>query len=289
MSDPLLHYVLQHMSVKTNVCTRQKFETGYVLGKRTVPDYNFIYVIRGEVDWVIDRRPWRLKPGHLVIVPPSVEHYAQNSTRKITLGSTHVEAHLPGGQDVFSLLQPPRFQKVRSQSWLDIYLRGFIREFDRSNEIEEQFILPCWGELITRELFRDNGERGLLKPRIAEPLVATLLEEMDRRISKPVTLAELARISGFSPQHLNRIFQKVLGMTPLQYLLRTRMQRAAALLKEDRLTVIAIAKLVGFDDPFYFSRMFKFHSGQSPAQYRATARSDSPSPSSPAAFTRKAS
>jgi AraC-like DNA-binding protein len=285
MSDPLLQYVLQHMSVKTNVCTRQKFETGYVLEKRTVPDYNLIYVIRGEVDWVIDQRPWRLKPGSLVIVPPFTEHYARNSTRRITLGSTHVEAHLPGGQDVFLLLQPPRFQKIRPQSWLDIYLRGFIREFDRISETEQQFMLPCWAELITRELFRDNGERGLLKPRIAEPVIAKLLEEIDRRISSPVTLTELARIAGFSPQHLNRVFQKVLGMTPLQYLLRTRMQRAAALLKEDRLTVIAIAKLVGFDDPFYFSRLFKFHSGQSPAQYRATARSDSPSPGSAPAFT----
>jgi AraC-like DNA-binding protein len=54
------------------------------------------------------------------------------------------------------------------------------------------------------------------------------------------------------------------------------MERAAELLAEDRLTVRAIAKQLGFGDPFYFSRTFRRHFGRSPSEYRdATAREGS--------------
>jgi AraC-like DNA-binding protein len=84
-----------------------------------------------------------------------------------------------------------------------------------------------------------------------------------------VTLSELAKRAGFSAQHLNRVFREILGVTPLQYLARTRMERAATLLRNDDLTVGAVGKRVGFDDPYYFSRVFSQHFKKSPAQYRA--------------------
>src|SRR5262249_13702521 len=109
---PLVNYVLTHMSVKTNVCSFQKHERGYVLPSRTVPDYNLIFVTRGRVVWVVAGVQYPLVDGGLVIVPPAVEHHAFCNTQRITLVSTHVEATLPGGQDVFQLLVPPRFQQV---------------------------------------------------------------------------------------------------------------------------------------------------------------------------------
>src|SRR5689334_323046 len=101
--SPLVKYVLTHMSVKTNVCTFQKPAVGYTPPSRTVPDYNLIFVTRGHVVWVIAGVEYPLQPGGLVIVPPAVEHSAYSRTRRITLISTHVEATLPGGQDVFEL------------------------------------------------------------------------------------------------------------------------------------------------------------------------------------------
>ena len=86
--------------------------------------------------------------------------------------------------------------------------------------------------------------------------------------SEPTTLDWLSERSGFTPQHLNRVFRGLLGVTPLQYLNRMRMERAASLLADGRLTIKAIAREVSFDDPYYFSRQFKQHFGRSPAQYR---------------------
>jgi AraC family transcriptional regulator of adaptative response / methylphosphotriester-DNA alkyltransferase methyltransferase len=110
-----------------------------------------------------------------------------------------------------------------------------------------------------------------------DPLIAELLDELARRVDRVTTLDELATWAGFTPQHLNRTFRRVLGVTPLQHLTRLRMDRAAAMLKEGVLTVKAIAAAVAIDDPYYFSRVFHEHFGVSPTQYRVAAGSENPS------------
>jgi transcriptional regulator GlxA family with amidase domain len=133
---------------------------------------------------------------------------------------------------------------------------------------EVKLFQPGWAHLITRELFRSNAESGMLRFRTSDPLISAMLDDLDKRLREPVALSELARKSGFSAQHLNRIFRKTLGVTPLQYLSRVRMEQAAALLRDGRLTVRAVAREVGFDDAYYFSRIFKSYHGRSPSEYR---------------------
>jgi AraC-like DNA-binding protein len=277
----LINYVLRQMVVTTNLCTRQKHEHGYKMQLRTIPDYNYIYVTRGKVIWCVAGEDHHLTPGELVIVPPGVPHYATGLTRRITLVSIHVEVRLPGGQDVFDLLMPPRRQSVPQGGRLDLYFRSACDEFDRPSTSEALIFLPGWAQLVTRELLRANAEAGLLRARSTDPLVGAMLEDLGRRIAEPVTLHDLARRSGFTPQHLNRLFRRVLGVTPLQYLARARMEHAATLLADGRLNIKAIAKKVGYDDPYYFSRMFTQHFGQSPAHYRKSTTAESPDLSMP--------
>lgn len=269
---PLLQFALRHMLVKTNICSRQKVEQGYLLPPRTVPDYNLIFVTRGKVVWVIDGAEHPLEPGGLVIVPPEVNHHAYSDTRKVTLESIHVEVTLPGGQDLFTVVTPPRQQVVVAGSRLDGYLRSALAEYERPAAAQTSEFLPYWSPLVIHELLHDNAARGLLTFQTQDPLVLGVLEELNRRLQQPTTLEELADKAGFTEQHLNRVFRRALGMTPLQYLFRMRMEHAAGLLRDDRQTIRAIAAAVGFDDPYYFSRMFRQHFKQSPAQFRSAQR-----------------
>jgi AraC-like DNA-binding protein len=271
-----VQFVLQHLRVRANLCTRQRGTTGYVLTPRKVADYNVIYVTQGEVVWVIDEVEHVLTPGRLALVPPGVPHHGFSRTEQFLLLSYHGDVTLPGGQNVFELLIPPLAEDVVPGSRLDFYLRNGGLEHDRDDPRDVALMLQHWVELIFAELVRDNFHRGLLGYRESDPVVSDVLEELLRRVSRPTTLEELAAFAGYSPQHLNRTFQRRLGVTPLQYLTRLRMQRAAELLVENRLTVQRIARAVGIDDPFYFSRLFKRHTGQSPIRFREAASSESP-------------
>jgi len=290
VNPTFLDFVLRHAQVKTNVCSRQSSEQGYVLEPRTVPDYNLIFVTRGRVTWVLEEKPIPLRPGDLLFVRPGVRHRAHSQTRRITLSSIHVEATLPGGRDVFGLLLPPHCRSVCAGCRLDLYLRAASDEWDRRDHALTVLMLGNWSRLIVAELLLYDAGQRTLGQRPLDPLVSEVLDELNRRLNRPTELAELAAWSGYSPQHLNRVFRGELGVTPLQYLMRMRLEHAAALLADGRLTVRAVGARMGFGDPYYFSRLFKQHFGVSPDAYRRAAggepagSSDSPSPDSAGPF-----
>ena len=66
---------------------------------------------------------------------------------------------------------------------------------------------------------------------------------------------------------LNRLFQKKIGRSPGQYLLEYRLQQSEKLLQMG-MTVKQTALSCGFEDPFYYSRVFRKHYGMPPSDYR---------------------
>jgi AraC-like DNA-binding protein len=276
-AERLLAFALAHAHVTTWVCSRPiTDDDSYVLLERTVPDYNLIQAVEGRAVWTIDGVDHTLETGDLVLVPPGVKHHGRSASRHLTLGSIHVLAALPGGQDLFTLLVPPRHRHVRSGSRLDAILRLAIGEFDRGRDAA-LLMLPHWGPLVVKELLRYDHAVGALRVNPLDPLVVEVLEHLERNLAQPLSLGELAKRSGYSPQHLNRRFSAALGLTPLACLSAMRLQRAASLLRDGTLTVAAIAARVGLGDAAYFSRVFRKQYGMTPSDYRDHAGSENPS------------
>ncbi len=89
-----------------------------------------------------------------------------------------------------------------------------------------------------------------------------------------VGLESAAREAGLSQYHFLRLFSRVLGLTPHQYLVRSRLRRAARLLADDSLSITEIAYDVGFGDLSNFVRTFHRAAGVSPGRFRRAARGD---------------
>ncbi len=89
-----------------------------------------------------------------------------------------------------------------------------------------------------------------------------------------IDLAEAAREAGLSPFHFLRLFGRVLGVTPHQYLIRSRLRRAAALLVDEERSITDVAYEVGFADLSNFVRTFHRAAGVSPRGFRRAARGD---------------
>ena len=68
--------------------------------------------------------------------------------------------------------------------------------------------------------------------------------------------------------HFRRLFKRETGVSPLQYQLLRRLRRGTELLRSTNLSVAEIAELCGFEDPFYFSRLFKRRCFLTPVEYR---------------------
>jgi len=95
------------------------------------------------------------------------------------------------------------------------------------------------------------------------------LDYIEKHIQKQFTLSELAEESNFSKFHFNRIFNALMGESPLQFILRVRIEKAKALLIHNRnQSITEIAYQCGFTDISIFSRNFKNHFNISASQYR---------------------
>lgn len=95
---------------------------------------------------------------------------------------------------------------------------------------------------------------------------------MDAHSHEPVTLDDAAAEVGASPFHFLRQFSAVLGVTPHQYLIRSRLRHAARLLASDARPVTDIALEVGFADLSNFMRTFHRAAGVTPLRFRQLAR-----------------
>jgi AraC-like DNA-binding protein len=97
---------------------------------------------------------------------------------------------------------------------------------------------------------------------------------IDASAHEPADLASTAREAGLSPFHFLRVFSRVLGVTPHQYLVRSRLRRAAHLLAEADRPVTDVALDAGFADLSNFVRTFHRAAGVSPRAFRRAARGD---------------
>ena len=89
---------------------------------------------------------------------------------------------------------------------------------------------------------------------------------MTENHTRSITLGELAEYAHVSASYLGSIFRSVTGRSPIDYLIEIRINRAKNLLR-DGYSVTDTSRLVGFNDIYYFSRMFKKHEGISPSDY----------------------
>ena len=97
---------------------------------------------------------------------------------------------------------------------------------------------------------------------------------IDAHSSEDVSLERAAAQAGLSPFHFLRVFSAALGVTPHQYLVRSRLRRAARLLADDERAVTDIALDVGFADLSNFVRSFHRAAGVSPRGFRKAARGE---------------
>ena len=102
--------------------------------------------------------------------------------------------------------------------------------------------------------------------------VTRAVEYMAGNYGRPIPLLELAKIACVSPRQLQRVFKAVFGEGPHEFLLKTRLAAACALIRETERAIGEIADTCGFSDQSSFNRHFKGHFGFTPRFYRLDIR-----------------
>ena len=130
---------------------------------------------------------------------------------------------------------------------------------DLSNAYFKELLL-----LMSRRI-QENQERY---DKNNEELIKSTVEMFNFNYNSPITISEYARQNNISDCWFTKLFKKRMGMTPQNYLINIRINKAKELLISSAYNVAEISEIVGYQNPLYFSRLFKKYTSYSPTEYR---------------------
>ena len=142
----------------------------------------------------------------------------------------------------------------------DLLFRALEGDYTLGNFIYlSQVLSLILGELYQRE--RKGGGEGSRR-------VTDIVRYMVRHLGEPLTLEQLAQEFDLSKSGLDALFQKHTGRSPMDFFLRLKMKEACKMLRSTSLRVYEVAQRLGYQDPYYFSRIFRKVVGISPKEYQ---------------------
>ncbi len=127
------------------------------------------------------------------------------------------------------------------------------------SEMGREELAAAAGMMILAEIFTGTSKKS--------DYVTDACHIIESMYMTEISVGEIAARLGLDRRYLSRIFHKRLGMTIMDYIVKIRMNSAKRLLEEG-VSVSRTSELVGYSDPFYFSKMFKRFFGTSPRSFR---------------------
>lgn len=272
---------------------------GTVERNRKIYDFELVYFASGKSRVLTRDAEFDGSPGAVLIVPPGITH--------CTIGETRVErwcVHFDWFGDTPAHRLEERVYVFDSDE--DAFLP------DRTARAPEEVPMPFFTPHAppeTLELLRrffmvpcdDTLENLLLARGIFSTLLGVILSggntasaaampgpgkkfllakgEIDAKYTDPgFRVADAAEAAGIGENQLCKRFRKLLGVSVRDYLLARRIEHASNLLKHSNLTIREIAFASGFNDPNYFTRVFRARTGGTPSEYAASPHADAPMP-----------
>ena len=239
--------------------------------------YSLLAVLQGELSYTTGAKPIDLPPAQFVLFEPNLSITA-NATRAellfVTFSASLVMQHaatmrlIPPSSTI--TFKPGHFSGDQK---LDRLFGEFAAELS-DDKPGKDIVLRALGEQLLVHALRNYAQ-----PRRSEELELSRAGLVDRRIRRSVelmytqldqdlTLKALAAASYLSPFHFARLFKKLTGSSPHNYLAGIRAGRAQLLLAETELSVTEIGSRVGYLSASHFTKAFRLATGTTPREFR---------------------
>ena len=245
--------------------TRPKLPTYWQKGRR---DYQILYVANGKTHFWFDGREEIVSTGHMVLYKPEeiqkYVYYLEDNPEVFWIHFT--------GRDVKNILAYHGISLDEHVFYCGVLpdykalFRKIIQELQLCRYGYEDYIASLFNDillLVDRQQHEQKKTTGNVQEQI-ERAAAYFNENYNTKIS----IDDYAESLHISTNWFIHNFKQYAGMSPAQYILSLRMVNAQSLLERTTYNIKEISEIVGYENPLYFSRVFKKEIGKSPAQYR---------------------
>lgn len=247
--------------------------------------FEMVYVKKGDAIFEIAGTPINIGPNDIIIIKPRQTHkfvvksqfscefivlyfkFENRKTRDFSEASLEDFLNFVKGKDSGAFIS----LKVSHKNDIITLLNRIITE-KRSNEIGNEFL----SQLLIMELFvlisralKMEWENSIKNksPKLKE-LIQIAVNYIHNNYERNISLEDISKYVFLSPSYFTRAFKEDVGVSPISYLLRVRIERAKELLMDTNLRISEIALSVGFSNQQRFNEIFKKYTKTTPLQYR---------------------
>jgi AraC-like DNA-binding protein len=247
-----------------------KLFTSVAVG-RTLAEYQIIYITKGRGVFEASKQTHVIVPGSIMVVFPGVPHFYKPEYEVgwteywVGFKGPHADALCQQG---FLSPKKPLYEVGLQNSLLAIYEQIF--ELVQSQQPLYQIRASSLVLTLIAEIL--SHERKAVQYTHSEQLVEKAKFVMEENIYSDINLNGVGDMLGVSTSHLNAVFKSYTAMTPYQYFISIKIRKAKELLEREDFAIKEVAFRLGFDDPYYFSRLFKKKTGITPSRWSSFVR-----------------
>lgn len=232
-------------------------------------DFQLLYVASGRAHFFFDGEEKIVNAGHMVLYrPKETQKYIYYCADKTEVYWVHFT-----GRDVKNILRSYGIsdsQKIIYSGTSLEYTRLFkqmIYELQQCRTDYEELLTILLRQIFI-SLHRKSENIHTAKNEYLETEIELASRHFNDNYNSEINIEHYASSRGMSISWFIRSFRNYTGTTPMQYIVSLRITNAQILLETTAYSVNEISRLVGYDNPLYFSRIFKKHKGVSPSDYR---------------------
>ena len=259
--------------IKINNCGYYRVQTGPVIetphpeGRN---DYQLLYIASGKGHFYFkgSKKATIVEKGHMVLFRPKEPqvyyYYAKDKTEVYWVHFTgwKVEQYLdsyelPKKENVFFTGISPDYPWIYNQIIRELQLQ-------RAN-YDDVIKLILHHILLTINRYIKEGKQTKNET-ISD--IERAVHYFNENYNKPISIEQYAQEHLMSVNWFIHSFKEVMNTPPMQYIVSLRIAAAKGYLENSNKNINEIASIIGYDNPLYFSRLFKKHTGMTPTEYK---------------------
>lgn len=260
-----------HMDLNMYRCGVEDCSPGHSWGPAVRDHYLIHYILSGKGNFQVGDNIYTLEKGQGFLIFPNVISkyvadihepwsYSWVGFHGIKAESYLRQANLTSANPVFSYTQDNVLKDYLSQMIL-------TKDMIKGRDIK---LLGLLYSFLSRLIEVSDGSNMDENENRKELYIKKIIEFIEMNYSRDISVSEMSHYIGLDRSYLYSIFKSYLNVSPQEFLINLRIDKACDLMKNNLLNIGDISRSVGYEDPLLFSKIFKKIKGSSPKEFRKT-------------------